>query len=126
MYSSSTFEIFKPQVLVADHQVLSQKTLVRRLGWLSCEVDVADTAEDVMVLAINLYDLILIDIELPHRRVDNIFARLREAANERTPIVGMSEYGQFMEPVCLDAGLQGFFSKPIDTPTLQTLLRRWV
>lgn len=116
------------KLLVAEDNVTNQKVaalLLRKLGY---EADfVADGSEALLAMERRPYDVVLMDMQMPH--MDGIEAtrkiRLRWPGAHRPRIIGltanaMSEHRQ----QCLDAGMDDYVSKPVTPDKLIEALRR--
>ncbi len=76
------------------------------------------------------FDCILMDIQMPEMDGYEAVARIREMEkdrSERVPIIAMTAHAMpGDEKKCLQAGMDDYISKPIDSRTLLALLARYV
>ncbi len=76
------------------------------------------------------FDCILMDIQMPEMDGYEAVARIREMEkdrSERVPIIAMTAHAMpDDEKKCLQAGMDDYISKPIDSRTLLALLARYV
>ena len=118
-------------LLVEDNEVNRQVALgmLRRLGLR------ADVAEDglgaLRALEEGDYDLVLMDVQMPGmdglETTRAIRAPGSRARNPRVPIVAMTAHAmQGDRERCLEAGMDGFLSKPLDFSTLAESLSPWL
>jgi signal transduction histidine kinase len=111
------------RILLAEDNSINQKvavTLLKRKGW---DVDVAvDGLEALAAMQKRTYDLILMDVQMPN--MDGFEATRRIRINEeRTgghiPIVAMTAHAlEGDEKKCIDAGMDGYISKPMKAELL--------
>ncbi len=107
------------RVLIAEDNPVNQKIAVRVLekrGWF---VEVAANGREALgALEDKKYDVVLMDVRMPE--MDGLEAarqiRQREGSSgEHVPIVAMTAHaGVGYRRRCLDAGMDGYVSKPID------------
>lgn len=117
------------RVLLVEDNVINQRVAQRFLERLGCEVTVvADGAQAVAAHASAEYGLILMDMQMPV--MDGLEAtqsiRQREASGRRTPIVALTADAMSgtLER-CLQAGMDGYLTKPIDASRLREALDRY-
>ena len=117
---------FAAYVLLSEDNVVNQKVAVRFLERLGCRVRVAaNGAQAVAAHREERFDLILMDLQMPE--MDGITAtreiRAREAPGARTPIVALTANAMpGQEARCLEAGMDGFMTKPLQLTRLQGTL----
>ncbi|WP_232418020.1 hybrid sensor histidine kinase/response regulator [Methyloversatilis thermotolerans] len=108
-------------VLLAEDNEVNKALAVKLLQRLGHRVDVASTGLEAVTLALkNRYDLILMDVQMPQMGgLDaTTHIRARERAR-RTPIVAMTAHAMAGDRErCLNAGMDGYVSKPIRVPAL--------
>lgn len=108
-------------ILVVEDNLINQKvlaTLLRRRGY---EVDVAnDGAQAVQYAAEKRYGLILMDLQMPV--LDGLeAARLIRSLDDcpQPPIIAITAYTLNGDKQrCLDAGMNGYLPKPVETERL--------
>lgn len=115
-------------LLVEDHPV-NQKLAVALLSRWGHQVTVADNGQLALdALAQHHYDLVLMDMLMPV--MDGLEATRRFRQTEqgpRTPIVAMTANAmQGDRDQCIDAGMDDYLSKPIETAELQRVLAQYV
>jgi signal transduction histidine kinase/CheY-like chemotaxis protein len=120
---------FRRVLLVEDVLALQlvAKAKLERLGYA---VDVAgDGREAVDAVRSRDYGLILMDIQMP--QLDGVSAtrkirKLTDPVKASTPIIALTANAmKGDEEAYLEAGMNGYLSKPIDNQLLQEALARW-
>jgi len=94
---------------------------------LGCRVDVAaDGAEAVAMATRFTYEMIFMDVRMPHMDGLEATRRIRARAGSHAPrIVAMTANAmQEDRQMCYDAGMDDFVAKPILLGTLRDALRR--
>ena len=111
-------------LLVEDDEISAQaaRTMLERLG---CRVDTASTGgEAIELFGKDIYDLILMDWQMPQMDGLETTARLRRMPQGRvTPIVGTTASMSRLE--CLAAGMNDVMPKPFLFSTLKMGLAKW-
>ena len=112
-------------VLVVDDNAVNRKVLGTLLEKLGVEVEFAiDGEEAVRKFFESDYSLVLMDCQMPVLDGFEATDRIRQRSGERrVPIVGVSAS---VEPAtrqrCLERGMDGYLSKPVDLRQLKALL----
>jgi PAS domain S-box-containing protein len=120
---------FAGRVLVVEDNAVNQKVAQRFLERMGCEVDVAQNGvEGVEASGRMAYRLILMDVQMPV--MDGYSAtraiRERERGQSHVPIVALTANamtGQLER--CLEAGMDGLLTKPIDIEQLCEVMERF-
>jgi hypothetical protein len=117
-------------VLLVEDNVVNQKVARRFLERLGCKVTIAnDGADGVRKYGSGKFDLILMDLQMPHMSglvaTDKI--RHLEAPGERIPIVALTaDVMTGQRERCVAAGMDDFLTKPVDVAELRRVLERFV
>ncbi len=116
-------------VLVADDNVLARELLRQMLVDLGCTVDVAADGDEALARARDtVYDLILLDVQMP--RLDGLSAaRAMRAlpAHGHTPVVALTASDLVEErQQCIDANMNGHLRKPVTGAMLRAELCNWL
>jgi signal transduction histidine kinase len=114
------------KVLVAEDNATNQEVSLMLLKKLGVKADLAaDGSQAIRAVLGNRYDLVLMDVEMPE--VDGLAAtreiRSRLPLDRQPTIFGLTahaatEYGD----ICLDAGMNGYLTKPLDGERLGRLI----
>jgi two-component system, sensor histidine kinase and response regulator len=117
------------RVLLVEDNPLNREVSAQLLETMGLNPDLAHDGQMAIDLASQAaYDLILMDVQMPH--VDGLQAthRIRQLpGHARTPIVAMTA-NAFPEDRerCRAAGMDDFIAKPVEPEALMALLRRWL
>lgn len=118
----------QPRVLVVDDNSVNQRVAVTLLEERSCLVDaVSDGVSALARLALQRYDVVLMDAHMPgldgYETTREL--RRREGGAAHTPVVGLTADALAgSQERCLAAGMDDFLTKPIDADRLFELLSR--
>jgi signal transduction histidine kinase len=118
-------------VLVVEDNTVNQRVAVRMLESLGCRVDVAPDGKIGVALArSNHYDVVLMDCSMPVMDGFEATRRIRrhdEKLERRTPIVAMTAHALAGDRArCLDVGMDGYLTKPLQRRALAETLAHWL
>ncbi len=115
------------RVLIVEDATDMAEAIAIRLGksGMACDLaDSCDTAEDF--LAVQSYDAIVLDINLPDRNGTELLQDLRQR-NDRTPVLMLTALFSVDDRVsALDLGADDYLVKPFDQRELEARLRALV
>jgi PAS domain S-box-containing protein len=117
------------RVLVAEDNAVNLEVMMAMLSIAGIEADTAtDGAQAIDRVRTGRYDLVLMDLQMPH--LDGLAATrfIRTLPNAQTlPIVALTA-NAFAEDraACLAAGMNDFLAKPFEPADLYALLMRWL
>lgn len=112
------------RILLADDEVVNQKVAVWLLESLGCSVDLASNgAEAVRLAALNSYDAILLDCQMPELDGFETARQIRVGPRGDVPILAFTA-GDESRDKALAAGMNDFLQKPIDRDGLRASLLR--
>ena len=117
------------RVLLAEDNPTNQFVMMKLLRDMGLQVDLAENGLEVVErLRLQPYDLILMDVQMP--KMDGLAAtRIIRALPQRsdTPIVALTA-NAFVDDRdrCLEAGMNGFLSKPVEARLLRETLEQWL
>lgn len=117
-----------PIVLIIEDDPTTQSLLTNLLARLSISAQIAkDGSEARSALVNQTFDLVFMDINLPGASGLELCSELRskeKGAAKRTLIVALTGMDSpDARKICLDAGMDGYFSKPIDRLKLQGFVK---
>jgi len=105
------------KILLAEDNVVNQRLVVRLLERLGYSVVVAENGvRAVQSFERESFDLILMDVQMPEMGGFEATSKIREleTTQTRTPIIAMTAHAiQGYREKCLQAGMDGYISKPI-------------
>jgi len=112
-------ETTKPRLLVAEDDPTVRQVLGLLLQRSNYEIDFAKDGEQVVEMWANgNFDLILMDVQMPHMNGFEATAAIRkieQTCGGHIPIVAMTAHAlKEDEERCFDAGMDDYISKPID------------
>jgi len=116
------------RILIAEDNRTNQIVIRAQLKRLGYSADVAgDGAAAVEGVRRGLYDLVLMDCEMPTMDGYEATRRIRESSHVRVPIIALTAHAMAGDrDRCLAAGMDDFISKPVDLKLLADLLTKWL
>jgi len=119
--------MFSGRVLVAEDIEGNQQLIEVLLSMLGVEVVVAKDGSQAVEKALSeSFDLILMDMQMPYMNGYEATLMLREQGYT-TPIVAVTAHAmKGDEQKCIDAGCDGYLSKPINRRELPCLLAQYL
>ena len=114
-------------ILVAEDVRTNQMLIKSLLHQLGLEVTIANDGNEVVEKALGQkYDLILMDIQMPHMNGYEATAALRKVGIT-TPIVALTAHAmRGDDQKCIEAGCDGYLTKPIDRRDLQATVQKYL
>ncbi len=117
------------RVLLAEDNEVNALLLGRMIGLLGLTCDtVSDGSDALELLRHHRYDIVLMDVHMP--RVDGIAATRTLRAGEgtgHTPVLALTASAAAEEEQrCLEAGMDGFITKPVGIAQLRSALAPFV
>lgn len=126
------------RILLAEDYPTNREVAVRHLSGMGCQVDVVEDGQQALAAYKHAhYDLILMDIEMPHmdgfastRAIRELEKRLRGSdagsPGRHTPIIAMTAHAipGFREK-CMDTGMDDFIAKPVKRDALIAMVEKW-
>ena len=118
-----------PAILAVEDNPVGLKVLRHALKDRAVHVDTAtDGAEAIQAAAARHYDLILMDLQMPHMDGLEATAAVRRLPGyENVPILALTaNYSDEIRQQCQRHGMQDFLSKPLTPPALWSAVSRWL
>ena len=116
-------------VLVAEDQTDNQKLIKIMLENIGCDVTLADNghaAVETFLSTPYYFDLVVMDIQMPEMDGFEAFDAIRKKGY-RTPVIALTAHAsKEHQQECLDAGMDGYLSKPIRKEALRAALNKYV
>jgi len=116
-------------VLLVDDNIVNQKVATHFLERMGITVKLAnDGAEAVKYFDIGMYQIVLMDLQMPVMDGFEATRRIRdfEGWRQRTPIIALTANamsGQMER--CLAAGMDGFLTKPLEVDPMREIISRY-
>ncbi|MBF0467547.1 MAG: response regulator, partial [Desulfamplus sp.] len=125
------------QILLVEDYPTNQDVAMLILTQAGYHVDLAENGQEaVNVYKSRVYDLILMDIQMPvkdgyeaTREIRKIEASLKEKTDDfkNTPIIAMTAHAlEGYRERCLEAGMDDYLTKPLKRKTLLNMVNKWV
>ena len=116
-------------ILLAEDNLVNQKLARRLLERAGHHIAIADDgAQAVAMLAEGMFDVVLMDVQMPTMNGFDATAAIRQRERERgghVPIVAMTAHAMKGDRErCLAAGMDDYVTKPIDAAGLRAALER--
>lgn len=117
------------RILLVEDEPINREIAQALLEDVGFTVDLAeDGAKAIELVKANAYDLILMDMQMPHVNGLDATRQIRQLAKGGTvPIIAMTA-NAFAEDreLCLEAGMNDFIAKPVSTSLLYQKLCTWL
>ena len=119
-------------VLVAEDNETNQKVIAKVLGRLGIAHEIAGNGRIALdMLGRNRYGLLLSDFHMPEMDGFELTHSLRrreaEDGGPRLPVVALTaDVLPGTEQLCIDAGMDGYLTKPINLAALEAAIRKWL
>ena len=118
--------------LLAEDNAINQKVTLNILKRLGYQADVANNGQEVIeALTKKLYDLVLMDIQMPD--MDGLEASriIRDPSSSvhchTIPIIAVTAHAMENDKKrCLEAGMDDYLPKPIDQKKLTEKITKWL
>jgi len=124
------FGVNKPRVLLVEDNAINQRVALLMLEKIGCNVDVAANGiEALKSLELFSYDLIFMDCQMPEMDGYEATRNIRRMSNPTAeiPIIALTA-NAFKEDQekCLEAGMDDFVTKPVESGTLEKKLMQYL
>ncbi|MBN1437147.1 MAG: response regulator [Sedimentisphaerales bacterium] len=120
------------RILLAEDNLTNQQVAISILKKLGLSADAVDNGKQaIKVMETSEYDLVLMDVQMPI--MDGIEATkiIRDTnsrvLNHEIPIIALTAHAMSDDRSrCIEAGMDGYVSKPIDVGSLIAELEKWI
>lgn len=118
---------FPLRILVAEDNPVNQKIARKILGKLGYNPDIANHGKEAMeMVGQSAYDLILMDVQMPHMNGLEATRMIRTCLDMQPVIIALTANAmQGDRDECRQAGMDDYMSKPIDVNELMRQLEKW-
>ncbi len=119
--------MFSGKILVAEDNPSNQKLITILLQKIGLEVTIADDgSKAVEKCGSETFDLILMDMQMPNMNGYDATRQLRKQG-VKTPVIAVTANAMMGdEEKCLEAGCDGYISKPIDRAKLNDVISQYL
>ncbi|MEB4591437.1 ABC transporter substrate-binding protein [Candidatus Thiothrix sp. Deng01] len=117
------------KVLLVDDEPLNLMIGVEILHKFACNVQTADTAVQALKrLEHEPFDLVLLDVEMPGMKGDELARRIRQNARWRDlPLVALTAHASTdIRERCRESGMDAYLAKPFEIKQLRQVLLRFL
>lgn len=124
-----TEELHGARVLLVEDNIINQRVASEILKNAGIMVDTAENGEvAVQMVQVNDYDSVLMDIQMPIMDGYEATRLIKKYPDVITPpIIAMTAHAMKGDrEKCLDAGMDDYISKPIDSEKLLFTLSKWI
>ncbi len=111
-------------VLMIEDNQLIQLIHNKILTDLGCQVDIASSGEEALLMIENHYDLILLDIGLPGISGTDVAIKFRGHKNHKeVRMIALTSHSDVdTRKLCFCSGIEEVLNKPIDIKKLETVI----
>ncbi|MEJ7644700.1 MAG: response regulator [Chryseolinea sp.] len=118
---------FPLKILVAEDNRINQKLALKILSKLGYNADIAENGNEVLEEVSKIkYDLIFMDVQMPEMDGLEATRMIRLCLTVQPVIIAMTANAmQGDREECLQAGMDGYLSKPVHLEELVVILEKW-
>lgn len=115
------------KILVAEDNPINQKLIQLVLENFGCETEIVSNGlEAFEKIQNNVYDVVLMDVQMPVMDGFEATKKIRETIKEDVKIIALTANAMKEdEAKCLSAGMDDYVAKPIDSGKLKEKLLKW-
>ena len=122
-------EMVGTKVLLVEDTIMNQELATEILGSAGIKVVVASDGQQALdLIDTDSFDLVLMDVQMPVMGGYEATRRIREIPKFKgLPIIAMTAHAMAgAKEECLDAGMNDYVTKPIDTRELFSVMAKWL
>ncbi|MCG8336921.1 MAG: response regulator [Proteobacteria bacterium] len=129
-FSLGESQVKKHHILLAEDNKVNQKLAYKILEKMGYRVDVVENGKEAInALQMKNYDIVLMDLQMPEmgglEATELIRSNKSGKINSDVPIIAMTAHAMVGDKQkCIDAGMNGYVSKPIDRSVLHRELEK--
>lgn len=126
------YDFSRKNILLAEDNVTNQAVAIGFLKKVGSVPDITENGLDTIeILKKKPFDLILLDIQMPGMDGYEVARAIRKKGdddlNKFVPIIAMTANAMGGDrEKCIKAGMNDYIAKPIDAPTLFSLMNKWL
>ncbi|MFK7949980.1 MAG: response regulator [Saprospiraceae bacterium] len=116
-------------ILVAEDHIINQKIILFLLRKAGYDVDIVDNGKEAIDAVLEKrYDIVFMDVQMPE--IDGIEATriIRELlpVQEQPTIIALTANEMYEDRIaCLNAGMQGYITKPIQANIIYSVIEKY-
>lgn len=117
------------KILLIEDEEISQRAIKIQLEFLGCEVDLASSGKEALILLKNPYQLIFLDIGLADSDGFSIAKSLKQNnnVNQKTPIiVQTANILDIYQKKCKELKINALYKKPFTSMELKEILEKFI
>lgn len=117
------------KVLLVEDNLLNQRVAAHMMQRYNCEVEIVGNGAEALAKMKSPYDLVFMDMTLPDMSGIEVTTsyRAEEGKGRHQPIIALTaNVHEDDKKACMDAGMDGFLTKPIMLDELYQILERYV
>ena len=118
-----------PQILLVEDNAVNQKVVLAILSKRGFQVEIAANGlEAIAALQKNVFDLVLMDVQMPYMDGIEATRKIREELGLRElPIIAMTAHAMTGDrEKCIEAGMNDYVSKPVNPNALVHTIMRYL
>ncbi len=114
------------KVLVVDDNIINQTVVKHALIKLGAMTEIAGDGEEAITLfRNNIYDLVLMDVQMPIMDGYDATRYIRNQLQSKVPIIAMTAFAlKGEDEKCLESGMNGYVSKPFTLESLYNAINQ--
>ncbi len=115
------------KILVAEDNPINQKLIQLLLENFGCDIEIVDNGQEAFEkLKDNVYDVVLMDVQMPVMDGFEATKKIRETFKEDIRIIALTANAMKEDKEkCILAGMNDYVAKPIDSGDLKEKLLKW-
>ena len=119
---------YPARILVAEDNLTNQQVVRRILEWAGHEVVIVGSGLDAVDrIAVERFDLVLMDLNMPGMGGIEALKLLRFTEDDLPPVVALTaDVTEATVEACKEVGFSDYAMKPIDTPVLLAMIDRLI